>query len=92
MYVFTTSCFFMIDLAWHKSANQSSTWHQNHTADKAIDEDIFSCAETRFQQNPWWRVDLRVSQIISMVILNYRLPSNSSMEEFQVWIGEFREL
>ena len=87
MYVFTTSCFFMIDLAWHKSANQSSTWHQNHTADKAIDEDIFSCAETRFQQNPWWRVDLGVSQIISMVILNYLsgLVIGSGNCEVKLW-------
>lgn len=65
----------MIDLAWHKSANQSSTWHQNHTADKAIDEDIFSCAEPVSSRTPGgeWTWEYRKSYLWSSLITDCRV-------------------
>ena len=78
--------FFLLDLALHQSAKQSSTLY-NHTANRAVDGDqISSCATTLSQQDPWWRVDLGSSLVVAKVIVSYE----HRMEGLEIRIGEFK--
>ncbi|XP_051548511.1 fucolectin-like [Myxocyprinus asiaticus] len=65
------------NLALGHNAVQSSTYEDHATAEKATDgnkESVykkFSCTHTKYEQNPWWRVDLMdVYQVTKVVIAN----------------------
>lgn len=65
------------NLALRGTATQSSTYNAQ-SADRAIDgvKDFFrslsSCAVTRLEDNPWWRLDLQASYRVNIIVVTYR--------------------
>ena len=66
----SVKCYFLLDLAFKKTTEQSSTDY-NGFSSRAVDENysIFyrdkTCTHTKRETNPWWRVDLGQEYIVT---------------------------
>ncbi|ROL29808.1 Fucolectin-5 [Anabarilius grahami] len=78
-YCFPTRYFLCYDenLPLKGTATQSSTYNAQ-SAGRAIDgakdfsRSLSSCAITRSEENPWWRLDLQASYRVNIIVVTYR--------------------
>ena len=50
-------------------AEQSGLWRKQHTAEKAIDDNLATRAVTALGNNPWLRVYFKTTSIVERVVL-----------------------
>ena len=87
-----TNCF--SDLALRRPASQSST-STGAAADRAVDGQPSnqwsqsSCAQTKTENNPWWRVDLGSSfPVAEVFIVSCGGTCGDGLKGFRITIGE----
>ena len=83
------------NLALHKPAIQSTTYHANGVASHGVDGNdnvdygIHSCTHTLKSNHPWWRVDLGSSKKVSRVdIFNRADCCTDRLKNFEVRVGK----
>ena len=89
------SCFFEENLAYQKNTSQSSTLNDNGASGHAVDGDSNtdwtegSCAHTRDEKQPWWRVDLGNVELVNEVyIVNRGDCCGNRLNPFEIRVGE----
>ncbi|XP_048585488.1 uncharacterized protein LOC5506705 isoform X1 [Nematostella vectensis] len=81
------------NLALNKSTAQSTTDHSGD-ASRAVDGNTDgdygrgSCTHTQDQPNPWWRVDLGITQPVSEVFLVNRASGSERLHNAEVRVGD----
>ena len=92
------SGFFEENLAYLKDTNQSSTFNlgdatgaSSNAVDGNSNIDFFggSCAHTRFEKQPWWRVDLENVELVNEVyVVNRGDCCGNRLNPFEIRVGE----
>ncbi|XP_043938189.1 uncharacterized protein LOC122810685 [Protopterus annectens] len=81
------------NIAVEKETTQSSTW-SDCVSSRAVDGYIYSsstlekCSSTNFDYEPWWRVDLRNTFVISSIAITNRWDCCTySKNNFEIYVG-----
>ena len=92
------SGFFEENLAYLKDTNQSSTFNlgdatgaSSNAVDGNSNIDFFggSCAQTRFEKQPWWRVDLENVELVNEIyVVNRGDCCENRLNPFEIRVGE----
>ena len=88
-------CFFEENLAYQKITSQSSTLNDKGASFLAVDGDSnthlngWSCAHTRNEKQPWWRVDLGNVELVNEVyVVNRGDCCGNRLNPFEIRVGE----
>ena len=86
---------FLLDLALNQPATQTSVFagagaSRAVDGNKNTDWNQGSCMHTKFENDPWWRVDMSASLPIAEIVIVNRLcpPCTNDMNAFEIWIGK----